>query len=128
MTNRHFTVFLNAMLSELVCCWQRKSPELLRVEAAYMITMKHWNELKSECWQHSFKSTEEEIQFFKVIKPQFTGRIAYYSLLYETLLKLSNDHSDVMSFWESESRRLLSFIQANADFVTHMERGDTKKD
>lgn len=123
MTNSRFRPLLNNLLVDLVDCWQRKTPELLRVESAFMLTMKHWREVKTECWHNPFMTIEEEIDFFKNIKSHFTGRLAYYTILYEALISMPNKLDEVIQYWRNELERYDRFIEKNKAFIHYLESG-----
>ena len=52
--------------------------EIKRCEKAIEITLKAKENLKNVVIKSQFKSQNEEIYFFKEIKPQFTSKIIYY--------------------------------------------------
>ena len=96
--------------------------------AAYMITMKHWKEVKSECWQHPFPNMEDEIDFFKNIKCQFTGRLAYYSILYESLTVLPGEKQEEAAFWHSQLKRYEHFTEKHSTFIDYLKNGKSQFD
>src|SRR5688572_7292810 len=116
MKNQRFWPLMNRMLMELLDCWQRKTPEVLIAGAAYMITMKYWKEVKNICWQHPFETREEEIYFFKHIKSQFTGRLAYYNILYEALASAPLEDHAQKPYWQKELKRYGTFLERNSAF------------
>ena len=128
MINPRFWPLLNNLLVDLVDCWQRKTPELLRVESAFMLTMKHWRDVKSECWHNPFLTIEEEIDFFKNIKCHFTGRLAYYTILYEALISLPTDIEDTPQYWRRELERYNRFVEKNKVFIHYLESGSQDLD
>jgi hypothetical protein len=40
--------------------------------------VKHLKVLKEPVLQYEFQNTEDEIQFFKIIKPEFTSKLIYF--------------------------------------------------
>jgi hypothetical protein len=69
-----------------------------------------------------FASTEEEIQFFKWVKPKFTCEIEYFRLLYHAELFLPEDEKDWTGFWKREAERLSRFITENREFWEYIKR------
>lgn len=128
MLNIRFKPFLNKLLVELLDCWQRKSPQILRVESAYMITLRHWKEIKGYCWQKKFDSEEDEINFFKNIKCEFIGRLNYYAILYEALVSAPQGETELRLFWESEYERYDRFLENHSDFITYLNSGNDQLD
>ena len=121
-----FRPYINEMLIELIFCWQSRTPELLRVESAIMITRKHCDRVKNELFRHPFTCDEEELNFFKKIQPHFTGKLCYYTILYEALISSTNH--DAGDFWENEQNRYLRFKEKYADFFDYMESGSKVND
>lgn len=128
MKHTRFHPVLNELFVDLLDCWQKKTAEILRVESSYMITMKHWEKARNICWQHPFRDMEEEIYFFKNIKSQFTGRLTYYSILYEALSFVPGDPVSMKEYWEDELKRYDRFIENNRSFIEYLEGGDTSCD
>lgn len=128
MNTQRFMLMVNNLLMDLIECWQRKTPEVLIAGAAYMVTMKHWKEVKSECWQRPFPSEEDEISFFKKIKYQFTGRLAYYSILYEALAAAPVNKQEQQDFWKSELTRYDAFYNKHSAFLEYLQKGNTHFD
>lgn len=56
--------------------------------AAINLCASAYNELRDSLVKNGFNSTEEEIQFFKVIKPNVLGEYLFYSKLFEIKTKI----------------------------------------
>ena len=123
-----YTVLLNKLLSELISCWQRTQPEKILVESAFLITQKHCNNLKQECWQHKFTCNKEEIYFFKAIHPQFAGRTMYYSIVYESLLSCPPCPETAKAFWVKELDRYDRFCSRYDKLVGYLSENRTDED
>jgi hypothetical protein len=123
-----YTVLLNRLLSDLISCWQRPQPEKILVESAFLITQKHCNNLKQECWQHKFTSNKEEIYFFKTIHPQFAGRTMYYSIVYESLLSCPPCPEAAKAFWAKELDRYDRFCNKYDRVVGYLNENRTDED
>lgn len=123
-----YSVLLSRLLSELIMCWQRPQPEMILVESAFLITQKHCNNLKQECWQHKFTCKQEEIYFFKAIHPQFAGRMMYYSILYESLLSCPDCHEAAKTFWGKELDRYDRFCNRYERVVEYLDENRTDQD
>ncbi len=91
---------------------------------------RYWGVLRAEISCHEFVNTEEEIKFFKYIKPRFTSEVEYYSLLYhaELFRKDIHDEIDLEKFWVREHQRLLRFILENETFYNYYKEGKTCSD
>ncbi|HEY4061096.1 MAG TPA: hypothetical protein VGM30_04310 [Puia sp.] len=62
------------------------STEMEQVEACFKSSLEYWGKVRQRVKERSFATPEEEIHFFKVIKPLFASRIEYYTWCYHTLL------------------------------------------
>jgi len=59
----------------------------------------------------NFKSEEEEIQFFKEIKPQFTSKIIYYNTIFNIEMKKPNGGTRVLKkYYNNELVKLKAFL------------------
>jgi len=121
-----FLHHVSAMLNDLIFCWQSRTTEMLKVETAIMIMRKHCDRLKNELFNHPFTSDEDEITFFKIIQPQFTGKLSYYTILYEALV--SSPETEVNLFWANERKRYHRFKKKHCSFIQYMESGCSVED
>ena len=64
--------------------------EIKRCEKAIEISLKAKENLRALIQKTNFKSQEEEIHFFKEIKPQFTSKIIYYNTIFKIEMKKPN--------------------------------------
>jgi hypothetical protein len=98
------------------------------IEECFIIAGNYWSELRSATAEYKFITEEEEILFFKTVKPLFTSELEYYSLLYHTLLFCPFDPERQKQFWERESKRLRDFKEQHPDFLIYHSSGKTDKD
>jgi hypothetical protein len=105
------------------------SPEMEQVEACFKSSLEHWGKVHRQVRQEGFATPEEEIHFFKVIKPLFASRIEYYTWCYHTLLFMpSNDIPELRRFWKWELRKIQRFYENNREFCAYIREGATDKD
>ncbi len=99
------------------------------IENCFTIAMKVWKILQQKLEGFVFATDDEEIYFFKYIKPLFTSEVEYYNLLYHTRLFLpQNDPVQAQAFWERESRRFQRFKEEHQEFYRYYQSGFTNKD
>jgi 3-dehydroquinate dehydratase len=55
--------------------------QIQRCEKAIEVIVKSKDNLRALVLKHNFKSREEEIHFFKEIKPQFLSKFIYYNAI-----------------------------------------------
>lgn len=95
-------------------------------ELCFSITMDYWTTLKQRLILYEFERSEYEIQFFKVIKPLFTGKKEFYSFLHHADL-FSGSAGD-KGFWRRQTPRLEKFKIEHKDFYTLYSTGKTRYD
>lgn len=117
------------LLADTENCRQAKLPDLEKLEQSFRITIKAWSRLQDEFLGYRFDTTEEEINFFKYIKPLFTGRIEFYAMAYKAALFCPEDNKkQLRSFWKEELKKLHTFRKNNEGFVAYYEKGFTSLD
>jgi len=95
------------MLAEIGKYLQAGVPEVQQVERAFKLPGDYWQRLKNIWRMHNFTNVDEEIDFFRNIKPGFTKYIEYFTLVYSAqLLKPSEDEVAIFCFWEKEETKL----------------------
>jgi hypothetical protein len=103
-------------------------PESEKMELCFRCCIEYWNGLKLKIKLEGFTSDEDEIHFFKNIKPRFTGEIEYYTQRYHAILFLPADKELQLSFWEGELGRLNKFFGSYHEFFTYIENKKTDRD
>lgn len=118
-----------SMLSDADSCWQSGNTELEKIEQCFRLAIRHWYSLRDEFVNYTFKSKEEEIDFFKNVKPLFTGRIEFYTIAYKAILFKPEDNDPrLKSFWKEEAKKQQVFKKENEDFINYYKSGDTSLD
>ena len=88
------------------------------------------------CWQkinnwfssHSFNNKEDEIYFFKYIKPGFIGFLNYYARRYQNLRFRPVSGSDQLSFFQRELIKCEKFYCDHTEFYNYYTEGRTEQD
>src|SRR5687767_6843632 len=83
---------------ELEECLQR-FPFEKAVEKCFMIAGDYWTEVRQAMVGYGFASTNEEVFFFKTVKPLFRAELEYYSLVYHSILFCPVDPRNAKKFW-----------------------------
>ena len=103
--------------------------ELAGIEAAFKTAIAHWEAIKEKVREETFTDEQEEIRFFKYIKPRFTGLIEYYTQRYQALLFIPDkDIETMLYFWKLEMKKIDRFFLAQSEFIQYYEQGCTDKD
>ncbi|HJU46470.1 MAG TPA: RteC domain-containing protein [Chitinophagaceae bacterium] len=116
------------MLTDLERCWHSELTDLEKIEKCFRIAIKCWYRLRDEFAGSAFESTEAEIDFFKNLKPLFTGRIEFYTIAYKSILFKPEERSRLKAFWKEEFKKLQTFRKNNEEFINYYKSGDTSLD
>lgn len=76
----------------------------------------------------NFENEEEEIIFFKYIRPKFTSLVEFYSIVYRAELFLPERPVDKAEFWKSELQRAQAFLNDHKELSDYMSADETFQD
>jgi hypothetical protein len=97
---------------------------LQRIELSFQCSTRHILQLRDEIRLHPFRSHDEEIYFFREVKPLFTSESEFYNMLYHGHLFRPEDNlSDLENFWLRESMRLEKYIEEHRSFYMYYKQG-----
>jgi len=118
------------MLSDLRHCQNKGLPSAVEAECCYRISEKYWEMLKGELRRQEFTSIEEEIYFFKEIKPRFISESEYYRLLNYSDSFCPDDAypNDQKNFWIRQINRLDKFKATYPEFYLYYLARSTDRD
>jgi len=106
-----------------------KSTPLEYAQYALMETDEAIRTVKTWVIIHDFTSWENEITFFKIIKPKFIGSFIYYSRLVSFLSALPSSGDKLKrKVYENEFEHLQYFSLENKDFISYYRRNATYLD
>ncbi len=85
-----------------------------------------FNNLKTLISSYSFDNPQDEIRFFKEVKPKLFSKLIYYRKVYyfETRRPTNNIESQKM-YIEQEQRHIKNFFDKNIDFIQYYRSGKT---
>jgi hypothetical protein len=86
-------------------------------ETGYKIALGYWEKAKALVRQDGFRDEEQEVAFFSTIKPQFTGTLEYFMLLYQHRLFCPPGKPDAGSFRHHELGKIRRFCDVHANFI-----------
>jgi len=75
-----------------------------------------------------FDDQQEEITFFKVLKPRFIALIDYFTLLYKSALFQPLDPDGNLEYWQHERATCKKFLSKHQSFCRYYEQGKTSMD
>ncbi len=105
------------------------SEPILYSEKAIKVLITILEELKTKFCTHDFQSKSEEIEFFKLLKPQFTYRLIYYNEIFTIESnKPYGSEKTLRKFFNNELDKLKDFFDENLDFYKYYRIGSTHLD
>ena len=103
--------------------------EIKRCEKAIEIILKAKESLRNVVLKNQFKSQDEEIQFFKEIKPQFTSKIIFYNSILKIEMKKPNGGNRILKkYYNNELIKLKSFFDNELEFYKYYRSGNNYLD
>jgi RteC protein len=102
---------------------------LYRAETGIAYTERWIKTLREEVVRHDFGSIQEEIFFFKYIKPQIFSKLIYYSKLFNIESKRPRSSSKFqIKYLNNQIDKLQVFFNDNLEFYHYYRRGATSLD
>lgn len=129
-------IVLNKILSQIRSQEDKISSQMMRtVDEAYQMILflnEMLSDLKTKILQEGFSSEQEEIDFFKTIKPQILGKLIYYNKVFriETTCPVNNGKM-YYNYFESQFKTLKAEYKesiCNEDFYRYYRAGRTDRD
>ncbi|MBG6063354.1 hypothetical protein IWX83_003164 [Flavobacterium sp. CG_9.1] len=117
-------LFSQSLLSELEHQLDKINLEMKEpvqyAEEAIKISISILEKLKTYCVKYKFKDKNEEIEFFRNIKPQFAAKLIYYNEIYtiETS-KPYGSKKTVRKYYTTEISKLKIFFNENQEFYRY---------
>jgi hypothetical protein len=110
-------------------CHHKNIPEQEQAGHAYKIALQCWQQIKAEMKSYEFINEQEEIDFYKGVKPKFTGYIEYLMLVNNGLIFIPTESKDAeQNYWQFEVERFARFKHRNKAFVEYYESGRCDND
>jgi RteC protein len=129
MTRHHWEKHYEALISSQEDCMRLYKTPLERLECCFLESFTATDKLVRQTLESGFKSIEEEIYFFKVVKPKFASQMIFFRLLYHnTLFAPKDDIQSRVDYWKREGERLSNYIIDNQDFYEYWKSGCSEKD
>lgn len=80
----------------------RENDEGKWIERAFGLVVKTWLDVEELASNYRFSDHEEEIYFYKNLKPEFIGLIEYFTLLYKSVVFQPDDFMKKVAYWKHE--------------------------
>jgi len=102
---------------------------ILRSENAINIIITSIEKLKVNFEKEKIKSQEQEINFFKNIKPRFTSKLIYYNAIYKIETKKPHGGERIIKkYLNNELDKLKRYFDNNLDFYRYYRTGSNYLD
>lgn len=98
------------------------------IEWSFGITTKAWLSIQEKIEGYSFTDQQEEISFYKTLKPKFVGLIDFFTLLYRSVLFQPEDIKGKKEYWQRELANCKNFLSKHRSFCRYYEQGETGMD
>ena len=98
-------------------------------EMAIPIIFNALEKLKGDVVTNDFNSVEEEIHFFKHVKPLFLSKLIYYNRIFKIEKRKPQCGKKVLSkYFRKEQKRINLYFEDNLDFHKYIKCSDTCQD
>src|SRR3954471_17441012 len=92
---------------------------LEQIEDVIKLVIKWLSEVKENVLKNEFKSIDEEIHFFKYLKPVIVSKLIYYNAIYKIETKKPNDKKAIKKYLNGELRKLKRYFDNNLEFYKY---------
>ena len=99
--------------------------QLTTYEQVIEVILQKMAKLKEYVLKTGFKNTQEEIYFFKHIKPQFIAKLIYYNAVYKIESKKPNKTKSGKKYINNELKKLKKFFDNNLEFYKYYRTNNT---
>jgi hypothetical protein len=121
--------FYSAMENQLSDITLSGEPLTEQYRLSILVCKKAMTKLKNYVSSYAFESVEEEISFFKQIKPQFYSKYIYYVNIYRYLTQRPLGGEDALrDYINNKLTELQQFFDGNKAFYQYYRSGGTQMD
>jgi hypothetical protein len=114
------STFLNELVEQLRFISLETNEPIKLAETSIAVILKSIEKLKSLVIKHKFRNQQEEITFFKKVKPLFVSKLIYHQSVYEIeTLKPHGGVSVLKEYFNNELLSLKKFFDKNLDFYKY---------
>ena len=97
------------------------------VEHHFRVSVLAGIRLQKMIQNYSFADEEEERWFFETLKPQFSGLVEYFTLIYTAELFIPEDPAQKMAYWSRELGKTWNFLMKHERFYLSYKWGLTQE-
>lgn len=121
--------FYNAMENQLAEINLSDAPLAEQYRLSILVCKKAMSKLKNYISSYAFASTDEEVHFFKEVKPQFYSKYIYFVNVYKYLTQRPLGGEDALrDYINGKLTELQQFFDGNKAFYQYYRSGGTQMD
>lgn len=98
------------------------------IEECFHLSFTSFTRLQEIVSNYPFADLQEEIWFFKTMKPQFAGQMEYFVLVYMSEVFAPEELGAKMNYWRQELRKNKAFFSKHEEFYQYIKLGRTEFD
>jgi len=123
---KSYEVILNNLDYALNFLESENEDILIKAEEGLQITKRALIQLRNKCVKKEFKNIDEEIHFFKNIKPQIFSKLIYYQkLFYIENKRPRSSNKTQIKYFNKHINRLQNYFNDHLEFYHYYRRGAT---
>ena len=123
--NQKITLLLSDLNEQLNFIELEVDNPIERCEKAIEVIVKSIENLKKLFLKENFKNEQQEIDFFKNIKPKFTSKLIFYNIVYKIETKKPHGGEKVVKkYLNSELLKIKNYFDDNLDFYRYHRTGN----
>lgn len=127
MKDQYLQMYEN-MITEIGLRRSHTSTNSQWIEDCFQVSLKACTHLQELADKNPFADIQDEIWFYKVMKPQFAGQMEYFTLLYMAEVFAPEDSSQRINYWNHELKRSRDFFSKHESFYQYYKQGHTELD
>ncbi|OQP64059.1 hypothetical protein A3860_21860 [Niastella vici] len=116
------------IVRQIACYETTTTDEKKWIEWGFSITTKAWLYIQETVQGYQFTDQEEEIGFYKTLKPKFIALMDFFTLLYRSVLFQPEDTTGKKEYWKSELTTCKNFLLKHKTFCRYYEQGNCSMD
>ncbi|WP_151154352.1 RteC domain-containing protein [Sphingobacterium sp.] len=124
--------FYNETLSKLEAAISELEIEVdcsvLRIEAVITLIVESLAQVKEYVLKKGFKDIDEEIYFFKYMKPAIVSKLIFYNAIYKIETKKPYGAKPTKKYLNSETKKLKRYFDNNLDFYKYYRTNNSYLD
>ncbi|OPB97932.1 RteC domain-containing protein [Elizabethkingia occulta] len=129
MERQQYDTILQNLKARIAFVNSQTDNPLLLSEKAIVLILDTLSMLKQHILTHDFETIQEEIYFFKEIKPRISAKLIYHNSIFKIETKKPKGGKRILrKYYNNELRRLKTYFDNNIEFYKYYRTGSTLLD